>query len=83
MPCCRSSNPNETNVIVATQALRTTGFGQWRGCDLWQVNLPLLALDPHVENENGARTIFEEGDPKMKCNNAIAVISVVLGTWEA
>ena len=26
---------------------------------------------------------LREGDPKMKCNNARAVISMVLGTWEA
>ena len=26
---------------------------------------------------------LKEGDPKVKCNKARAVISMVLGTWEA
>ena len=38
---------------------------------------------PQVENANGARTIFKEGDTKMKCNNASTMLSMAQGTWEA
>lgn len=35
---------------------------------------------PQVENANGARTIFKEGDARMECDNASTMLSMAQGT---